>query len=160
MTAALRKIAVAGAHTEWATPPELFERLNREFSFGLDVCASAENAKLPWYFTEAEDALSRPWRCDSGAAFMNPPYGRGIEAWVRKAYAESREGVTVVGLLPANTDTRWFHDYVMRASEIRFLRGRVKFLINGKPKGTPNFGSLVAVWRPGSVAPVIGAMEA
>lgn len=113
---------------EWETPQNFFEKLNSEFHFDLDVCATHKNAKCHCYFTKQDDGLSRPWAEDFSCAWMNPPYGREIGKWVEKAYKESQNGAAVVCLLPARTDTKWFHEYVYhKASEIRFVCGRLKF---------------------------------
>lgn len=124
----------------WATPPHLFETYDREFRFEVDVCAVPENAKCVRYYSPSEDGLAQDWR---GTCWMNPPYGRQIGKWVRKAYEASQEGATVVCLLPARTDTAWFHDYCQKG-EIRFLRGRVKF---GDSKNSAPFPSMVVVFR-------------
>lgn len=108
---------------EWETPIELFERLDARYHFTLDVCATSKNAKCKRYFTREDDGLSQEW---SGVCWMNPPYGRGIGQWVRKAYEASLLGNTVVCLLPARTDTAWWHDYCMKG-EITFIRGRLRF---------------------------------
>jgi site-specific DNA-methyltransferase (adenine-specific) len=126
---------------DWATPQWLFDELNREFEFELDVCASAENARCARFFTDSEDGLRQEWR---GHCWMNPPYGETIGLWVHKAWQSAQDGAVVVCLLPARTDTAWFHDYVMEAAEIRFLRGRLKF--NDAENSAP-FPSLVAVFR-------------
>tara|TARA_S200002703_G_scaffold19602_1_gene15879 strand:+ start:69 stop:518 length:450 start_codon:yes stop_codon:yes gene_type:complete len=126
----------------WSTPVDFFSVLNKEFDFSLDVCASAENAKCARYFTREDDGLSKAWapnRC-----WMNPPYGREIGKWVEKAWKESQRGATVVCLLPSRTDTKWWHDYVMRG-EIRFVRGRLKF---GGSKNSAPFPSAVVVFLP------------
>lgn len=107
----------------WSTPQDFFDQLNREFHFDLDVCATPENAKCARYFTKQQDGLAQKW---TGVCWMNPPYGREIGRWVQKAYESSRGGVIVVCLLPARTDTRWWHDYCMKG-EIRFVKGRLKF---------------------------------
>ena len=124
----------------WATPWALFRQLDAEFNFDRDVCALAENAKCDRYFSPAEDGLRQEWR---GVCWMNPPYGRGIGRWVQKAYESSIDGATVVCLVPARTDTGWWHDYVMRG-EVRFLRGRVHF---GDSKNPAPFPSAVVVFR-------------
>lgn len=129
------------ATDDWATPQDFFDRLDREFHFDLDVCATAGNAKCPRFFTPQEDGLSQDW---NGVCWMNPPYGRGIGAWVEKAYQTSMRGGTVVCLLPARTDTAWWHDWCMRG-EIRFVRGRLKF---GGGKGNAPFPSAVVIFRP------------
>jgi len=111
---------------EWATPPEIFDPLNAEFGFTLDVCARPWNAKCARFFSPEQDGLIEPW---SGRCFMNPPYGNVIRHWVRKAYDETvllRNAELTVCLLPARTDTAWWHDYCLKG-EIRFIRGRVYF---------------------------------
>ena len=102
---------------EWETPDELFDDLNEEFEFDLDVCANKRNAKCKLYYTEEDNALVLPW---DGVSYMNPPYGRNIKAWVEKARSEALKGNTVVCLLPARTDTKWWHENCMMAAEIRF----------------------------------------
>ena len=126
-------------HT-WETPPELFEQLDREFSFTLDVCALPENAKCQRYFTPEEDGLSKEW---SGVCWMNPPYGQEIGRWMQKAFTSSLRGCTVVCLVPARTDTEWWHQFAVRG-EIRFLRGRLKF--RGAKSGAP-FPSAIVIFR-------------
>jgi site-specific DNA-methyltransferase (adenine-specific) len=115
----------ASARTEWETPADLFAVLDREFAFTLDVCALPSNSKCAAFFSPADDALRRPW---TGRCWMNPPYGREIAAWVRKAREAGRKHASVVCLLPARTDTAWWHQHVMRAPEIRLLRGRLTFV--------------------------------
>jgi phage N-6-adenine-methyltransferase len=90
----------------WATPQEFFNKLDAEFDFTLDVCANAENAKCENFYTAEDDGLQQPW---TGVVWCNPPYGRGISEWVERAYQASLNGATVVMLIPARTDTRWFH---------------------------------------------------
>lgn len=118
---------------EWETPDALFAALHAEFNFTLDAAASAENAKLPNYFNKEQDALTQPWA--PHRVWLNPPYGRQIACWVKKAYEESERGAEVVCLLPARTDTAWFQDYVLRAAAIYFIRGRLKF--GGSKQGAP-----------------------
>lgn len=129
---------------EWGTPQTLFNRLNKEFNFTLDICASKENAKCPKYYTKEEDALKQEW---GGVIWMNPPYGRKIGNWVKKAKEAATQGkATVVCLLPARTDTAWWHDYAMKANEIRLIRGRLKF---GDGKGSAPFPSTIVVFKKG-----------
>ena len=111
---------------EWATPQWLYNLLNAEFGpFDLDVCANAQNAKAERYYgDEVWSGLALPWR---GRVWMNPPYGRAIGQWVRKAWEAGEAGALVVCLLPSRTDTAWWHDYVMEASQLRFIRGRLHF---------------------------------
>lgn len=137
---------------DWTTPGWLFDLLDAEFRFTLDAAASDENTKVPdRYYTEADDGLAQPWE---GTVWCNPPYGRGVGEWVRKGYQSAQAGATVVMLLPARTDTRWWNEYVsyydwaarrtvMVAHEVRFLRGRLRF--GGAKAGAP-FPSAVVVW--------------
>lgn len=124
----------------WATPQDTFEKLNEEFSFTLDVCASLENAKCKSYFTKEDDGLSQDW---SGVCWMNPPYGREIIKWMEKAYKSSLSGTTVVCLVPARTDTKWWHEYAMKG-EYRLIRGRLKF---GGHKAPAPFPSAIVVFK-------------
>ena len=132
----------SSATDQWETPQSLFEELDAEFSFDLDVCALPSNAKCKRYFTPAQDGLAQHW---SGTCWMNPPYGRTIGRWVKKAFDSSQAGATVVALLPARTDTTWWHEFVTRASEVRFLRGRLRF--GAAETGAP-FPSAIVVFRP------------
>ena len=126
----------------WETPQDLFDKLNEEFHFTLDVCALPENAKCESYYTPEIDGLSQKW---SGVCWCNPPYGRQIGKWVEKAAREREEGTTVVMLLPARTDTKWFHDYIYKFyAEIRFIRGRLKF---GGVQNSAPFPSMIAIFR-------------
>jgi len=111
---------------EWETPLDLFDKLNAEFHFDLDPCATHENKKCLTFFTIDDDGLEQEW---FGSVFMNPPYGNLIAKWIEKAFLESQKVSirSVVCLLPARTDTRWFHDYCMLANEIRFIKGRLRF---------------------------------
>ena len=126
----------------WETPKDLFDKLNNEFHFTLDVCATPENAKCDSFYTKEQDGLSQPWK---GVVWCNPPYGKQIGSWVRRGFFASLSGNTVVMLLPARTDTRWFHEYIYGKAEIRFIRGRLKF---GGSKNSAPFPSMVAVFMP------------
>jgi phage N-6-adenine-methyltransferase len=113
------------ASEEWETPRDFFDALNADFHFTLDLCATPANAKCGRYFTKEDDALSQQW---VGVCWMNPPYGREIGRWLKKAYESAPYGATVVCLLPARTDTAWWHDYVLPyATAIQFVRGRLRF---------------------------------
>jgi phage N-6-adenine-methyltransferase len=122
----------------WGTPIELFRQLDNEFHFNTDVCAVASNAKCSLYYSPKQNGLEQEWR---GVCFMNPPYGRQIGKWVKKA---SESKATVVMLLPARTDTKWFHDYIYKKTEVRFIKGRLKF---GDGKNSAPFPSMVVVFR-------------
>jgi phage N-6-adenine-methyltransferase len=128
---------------DWGTPKALFAMLDAEFHFTVDVCASPHNAKCARYYTEEIDSFTQEWR---GVCWMNPPYGRDIERWMQKAYESSLSGATVVCLVFSRTDTKWWHRWAMKADEIRFIKGRVKF--EGGANGGAPFPSAVVIFRP------------
>jgi len=127
----------------WATPQDFFDELDKEFHFTLDPCATPENAKCKKYYTVKEDGLKQDWQGET--VFCNPPYGKAIKNWVKKCYEESRKPNTiVVMLIPARTDTTYFHEYIYKkAKEIRFVKGRLKF---GGSKNSAPFPSMVVVF--------------
>lgn len=127
----------------WETPQDFFDKLNEEFHFTIDVAATPENAKCEKFYTIEDNGLSQPWK---GVVWCNPPYGKQIGSWVRRAWLSSAVGNTIVMLLPARTDTRWFHDYIYKKDrvEIRFVRGRLKF---GESKNSAPLPSMVAIFR-------------
>lgn len=127
---------------EWATPQKFFDELNKEFNFNLDPCANTKNHKCAMWFNEKEDGLSKSW--DNSRIFMNPPYGHEIGKWVKKA-SEARGGV-VVCLLPARTDTKYFHEYIYKnpRATIRFIKGRLKF---GDSKNSAPFPSMIVIFK-------------
>lgn len=128
---------------DWETPQDLFDELDEEFHFTLDAASSDLNAKCEKHYTIEDDGLSQSW--EGNNVFLNPPYGRTMKDWMKKAYEESQEkNTTVVALVPARTDTAWFHDYVYGKAELRFLRGRLKF---GGCENSAPFPSLVVVYR-------------
>lgn len=130
---------------EWETPPALYAELDKEFGFTLDPCATEKNTMCKEFFTMEEDGLAHSWL--GHTVYCNPPYGDAGK-WVLKAIKEQQQGTTTVMLLPARTEVSWFHDHVLKSTaEIRFLRGRVKFLLNKTPWGSPRFGSMIVVWR-------------
>lgn len=147
----------------WRTPPEVFNPLNTEFNFKLDAATSGlDNALCPRYITPEDNALSaRPWISYledprwGASVWLNPPYGRDIGRWMRRAYEESQAGLVVVTLTMACTDTRWWEDYVWRAAEVRLVSGRIRFLDSrtGERKAAAPKGSAVSVFRPGHVGP-------
>ena len=125
----------------WSTPQAFFDDVNAEFGpFDLDPCCTAENSKAPHFYTIAEDGLKQPW---FGRVWMNPPYGRAIGAWMEKAYNESQNGCLVVCLVPARTDTAWWHNWATKG-EIRFIKGRLKF---GGSKNAAPFPSALVIFR-------------
>lgn len=127
---------------EWATPHAFFDELNKEFRFTLDPCATHENAKCSRHFTKEEDGLTQSWQGET--VFCNPPYGRDISKWIKKAHEEVLRGATVVMLIPARTDTAYFHDYIYGKYEIRFVRGRLHF---NESKTSAPFPSMIVVMR-------------
>ena len=154
--------------TLWETPPDLFDRLNSVFRFDLDPCAQPETAKCDRYFVPGSacadcggtglredlwpctrcDGLRQPWTTaegDPAVVWLNPPYGRTIAVWLEKAWLESREGATVVALLPGDTSTRWWHDWVQGKATVWPLEGRVRFV---GAAGSPNFANVIAVYWP------------
>lgn len=133
---------------EWETPSEVVEPLAQEFGpFDLDPCAREENAKAPFYWSREDDGLQQEW---AGKVWLNPPYSDPAP-WLAKAVEEIDAGraSVVVALLPAATDTAWFHDLVVPYATIRYRRGRIKFLgWEGAPIGSPKAGSLIAIYQP------------
>ncbi|WAX17931.1 hypothetical protein PM708P4_00024 [Parabacteroides phage PM708P4] len=127
----------------WYTPIDFYEGLNSEFNFTLDPCSTHENAKCAKHFTEDDNGLSQNWGGE--VVFCNPPYGRVLKDWVKKASDEAKKpNTTVVMLIPARTDTTYFHDYIYnKAKEVRFIRGRLKF---GGSKNAAPFPSMVVVF--------------
>lgn len=134
---AINKALYSSANEVWETPQDLFDLLDSEFHFDIDVCATAENTKCATFFSPLDDGLSQDWH---GVCYMNPPYGKKIGACMKKA---SETNGLVVCLVPARTDTKWWHDYAMKAKEIRFVRGRLHF---GNSKNSAPFPSAVVIF--------------
>jgi len=127
---------------EWETPQDLFEKLNEEFCFTLDPCATKENAKCEKYYTKKENGLIQDWRDE--VVFMNPPYGREISKWIEKAHYETiQDDCLVVCLIPSRTDTKYWHEFIFPNAEIRFLKGRLKF---GGHKNSAPFPSAIVIF--------------
>ena len=127
----------------WETPQDLFDKLNLKYKFTTDVCAVKSNAKCKRYYSPSLDGLKQSWK---GTCWMNPPYGRTETGkWVEKAYTESRKQCLVVALLPARTDTKWFHQFIYNKPgvTIEFIKGRLKF---GSSKNSAPFPSMIAVF--------------
>jgi len=126
----------------WSTPQHLFDELNEEFGFNLDVCALPENAKCDSFYTPSDDGLLQNW---DGVCWCNPPYNDKINDWLLKARREVYNGCTVVFLLPSRTDVKWFHNNVLGvADEIRFIKGRLKF---GGSENSAPFPSMVVIFK-------------
>lgn len=135
---------------DYCTPQSFFDTLNAEFHFTLDAAATEKSAKCKNFYTLETDGLTAPWNIGGGSAFCNPPYGRALGAWVRKAYEEAQAGTTVVLLIPARTDTAYFHDYIYGKAEIRFLRGRLHFEDEDGNRFPPApFPSMVVIYNGG-----------
>ncbi len=136
-----RDVHWSSASGEWETPQHIFDHLDREFHFTLDPCATRENAKTPQYYTKKENGLAQSWKGER--VFMNPPYGREIGKWISKAWRSGlEEDTVVVCLLPARTDTRWFHRYCTKGT-IWFIKGRLKF---GGHKTSAPFPSMIVIF--------------
>lgn len=128
----------------WATPQDLFDELNNEFHFDIDVCADESNHKCDKYYSKEQDGLKQIWM---GTVWCNPPYGREIGKWVEKGYNSHRlYNNCIVMLLPARTDTKWFHQYIYNNpnAEIRFIKGRLKF---GNSKNSAPFPSMIVIFK-------------
>lgn len=134
---------VSSKTNEWYTPHKLFDKLNKDFHFTLDPCATHENAKCEKYYTLSDDGLSKSWKNE--VVFMNPPYGGHTADWLKKAELERHNGATTVCLIVSSTDRSYWHEVVQQADEIWFMRGRVKF---GGQKTTAPFASALVVFRP------------
>ena len=127
----------------WSTPQKFYDKLNDEFNFTLDPCATKDNAKCDNFFTVDDDGLKQDW--SGNIVFCNPPYGRAIKDWVKKSYEESlKNNTTVVMLIPSRTDTIYFHEFIYSKAEIRFIKGRLKF---GDAKNSAPFPSIVVIYR-------------
>lgn len=137
------KVIFSSQTDDWATPQDFFDKLNLEFHFTLDPCASAENAKCQKFYTKTENGLLQDWGGET--VFCNPPYGRQIAAWVGKCWEEAKKPNTkVVMLIPARTDTKYFHEYIYhKAADIRFIQGRLKF---GNAQNSAPFPSMIVIF--------------
>lgn len=150
MDKATKAVMFSSTSSEHETPQDLFDQLDAEFHFTLDPCATTANAKCKKYYTIEDDGLIQSWK--GKTVWVNPPYGRYVSAWIEKAITESQQcGATVAMLLPARSDTRWFHSLVaLHASEVRFISGRLRFVGTAAPAPFP---SILAILRPEIVGP-------
>lgn len=140
------KVMLSSVDMTWGTPQKFFDELNQEFNFDLDPCASPETAKCKLYYTKETDGLTKNW--GGYTVFCNPPYGKEIKDWVKKSYEESKkENTTVVMLIPARTDTKYFHEYIFGKSEIRFIKGRLKFEGKQIGSGSAPFPSMLVIYK-------------
>jgi phage N-6-adenine-methyltransferase len=137
----INKVLFSSNSDEWETPQDLFNELNQEFRFDLDVAATRENKKCKNYFSKDLDGLKQSWQ--GSYVFCNPPYSQ-ISKWVKKASGEANSNTKVVMLLPARTDTKWFHKYIYNKTEIRFIKGRLKF---SNSKNSAPFPSMIVIFN-------------
>ena len=143
----MNKALLSSKNMCWCTPQDFFDKLNEEFGFVLDPAATDKTAKCSLYYTPETDGLSQSWD-RGGAVFCNPPYGREIGKWVQKAFEEARGGDPIVLLIPARTDTAYFHDYIYGKAEIRFVRGRLRFTDDdGNAADPAPFPSMVVIYN-------------
>jgi len=149
------KTMLSSQDMDWETPQSFFDELNREFNFNLDPCATIKTAKCEKYFTKEIDGLKQDW--NGYRVFCNPPYGSEIKNWVKKCSNESKKPNTlVVMLIPARTDTLYFHEYIYKKAEIRFIKGRLKFGGKQKRSGSAPFPSMIVIFTPTSISLVKG----
>ncbi|WP_317627672.1 DNA N-6-adenine-methyltransferase [Leuconostoc mesenteroides] len=139
------KVLFSSDSMTWETPKDYFDKLNRKFKFDLDACASDTNHKVDTYFTEDDDALKQKW---GGNLFMNPPYGRHIGEFIKKAYEEHLRDQDrfIVMLIPSRTDTKYWHEYIQDKATVKFIKGRLKFELDGRPMNTAPFPSALVVY--------------
>jgi phage N-6-adenine-methyltransferase len=142
-----QKLMFSSNSAEWSTPKNFYEKLNNRFQFDLDPCCTKETSKCEEFYTEEDDGLTKSW--SGKRVFMNPPYGRGIDKWIEKAYKEGQKlNTQVVCLIPARTDTKYWHKFCMKASEIYFVKGRLHFENKGaKQTNAAPFPSAVVIFR-------------
>ena len=145
----LTKGLMSSNSNEWSTPQKLFDELNNEFHFTLDPCSTHKNFKCKKHYTTEENGLVQDWSKD--IVFCNPPYGKEISKWVEKAFNECNKGATVVLLIPARTDTSYFHRFIYKQGfEIRFIKGRLKFIDESGIEGkAAPFPSMIVVMKRG-----------
>ena len=140
-----KELMFSSENNEWETPPEIFNSLNNEFHFTLDPCCSVSTAKCSKYYTIKENGLIQDWKNE--IVFVNPPYGKKIKLWVKKCYDESLKGTKIVMLIPSRTDTSYFHNYIYGKAEIRFLKGRIKFLQDKQILNSAPFPSMIVIYN-------------
>lgn len=145
----MNQALLSSKNNNWCTPKKFFDELDSEFYFVLDVAATKKSAKCEDYFTPEQDGLLQNWERSDGAVFCNPPYGREIGKWVKKAFDESQKHNTkIVLLIPARTDTKYFHEYIYGCAEIRFIKGHLKFTDeSGQIYDPAPFPSMVVIYN-------------
>jgi site-specific DNA-methyltransferase (adenine-specific) len=158
-----KELMFSSKNHEWETPDDLFKMLDMEFNFKLDLAANKHNTKCKRFISE--DSLSKDWLFsrddialetstgykynlrENGYMWLNPPYGKSIKDWIKKCDEEAQKGAKIVALLPARTDTLWFHNHIYRKYEIRFLKGRLKFKLNGEEQDAAPFPSMIVIFE-------------
>lgn len=145
----MNQVLLSSKKMDYCTPRDFFDQLDREFHFALDAAATDKSAKCQAYYTPEADGLKRPWGIvGDGAVFCNPPYGRETGRWVRKAWEEAQKGTTIVLLIPARTDTAYFHDYIWGKAEVRFIRDRLRFTDeDGNTYGRAPFPCMLVIYN-------------
>ena len=146
----MNEVHYSSKSREWKTPDYIFKPRQKKHNIVVDVCATADNTKCNVYFDKKTDGLKVDWSVvkefgKTASCWMNPPYGRSITKWIEKAQMETLNGVKTVALLPARTDTKWFHDYILGKHKIEFLKGRIKF---DNAKSSAPFPSMIVVFEP------------
>jgi len=145
----------SGSRDDWETPDDFFQALHEEFGFTIDACANQHNHKLERYCSPASSAFGNDFRGET--VWCNPPYGKVAKRFARMAYEGAAAGdETWVLLVPPRTDAAWWHEYMMRATELRFVRGRIAFLEDGVPKDDNRHPSVLAVFVAGRVDRALG----
>lgn len=136
-----RAVMFSSKKQDWETPQDTFDELDKEFHFTLDPCCTEKTAKCKKFYTKKDNGLRLSWRGER--VFVNPPFGKEMPLWIEKGFKESRKPKTlVVFLIPARTDTRYFHKYIYKKAEIRFIKGRLKF---GKSNNSAPFPSMICI---------------
>lgn len=139
-----REVLHSSSYMEWETPKEFFNELNKEFNFTLDFCASKENTKCKRFYSIEDNALKQNPKGER--IFCNPPYGKAIKDFVKKCYELSKDNLIVM-LIPARTDTLYFHNYIYKKAKLRFIKGRIKFIGNQKGSGSAPFPSMLVIFE-------------
>lgn len=149
-----KEVMFSSKNHEWETPGDLFKMLDMEFNFLVDLAANQSNKKCDFFYGPDDseiyqDALKADWSSITKERYMwlNPPYGHSIKEWVKKCDEEVQKGARVVALLPARTDTQWFHNHIYRRYEVRFLKGRIKFLKDGVEQDAAPFPSMIVIFE-------------
>ncbi|WP_316242717.1 DNA N-6-adenine-methyltransferase [Lactiplantibacillus plantarum] len=148
MATMINKALFTSNKEDWETPQDFYDRLNAKYHFEWDLAASDDNAKCSCYFTRDDNSLEQDWEGLSGNLFLNPPYGRELKLWVKKAATTGlKDKQNLVMLIPSRTDTSYWHDYIFNHAEIKFLRGRLKFEVDGISGDSAPFPSALVIYK-------------